>query len=89
MTVEQDSRAEHPPSVPPASPQPSRRAFLARARYVAPLVLTLAATPRHASASSPAGHPSCHPSGTPCLSDDECCSNRCDSGGTNLCLPPL
>lgn len=89
MVAEQHTHTEPSTSASPEPADPSRRAFLARARYVAPLVLTLAATPRHASASSPGGHPSCHPSGTPCLSDDECCSDRCDTGGTNLCLPPL
>lgn len=63
----------------------SRRAFLAgvgrKTVYVTPVLLTLTATPAMASGFSA----SCKPKGQACTRNLSCCSNDCDTGGTNTC----
>ena len=72
---------------------PSRRDFLVdigrKAKYAAPLILSLTIATHRVCASEAGPAPSCTPSGSACVLDSDCCSNRCDSGGTNNCLPPL
>ena len=71
----------------------SRRDFLIdvsrKAKYAAPLILSLTIATQRVCASEAGPAPSCVPSGSPCALNSDCCSNRCDSGGTNNCLPPL
>jgi len=58
----------------------NRREFLVKvgrkAVYLPPLVLSLSATPAFASPHSA----SCKPLGGSCDSNDDCCSNNCNSG---------
>jgi|GEM_PF-5891907 len=73
--------------------RPTRRGFLTdvgrKARYAAPIILTLTAASQRVCASEAGPAPSCTPSGSACAVDADCCSNRCDNPGTGNCLPPL
>jgi len=96
---EELGKAPHPaPGAAPSNEPPtgavSRRGFLQmvseRARYVAPLVVTLTFATRAAQAAS-----GCVPSGTTvynqCTTNAECCSNNCvdidPPNGTLRCQP--
>ena len=63
----------------------TRRAFLAgvgrKTAYATPVLLTLTASPAMASGFSA----SCKPQGKPCTRNLSCCSDDCDTGGTNTC----
>lgn len=89
-----DWNPDHPDgSSEPTSGQASRRDFLIgagrTAKYAAPLILSLTIATQRVCASEAGPAPSCTPSGSKCEQDSDCCSNRCDSGGTDNCLPPL
>lgn len=87
MDDEKRQPAPQPDSPPPRRTR--REALLAagkRAAYAAPLVISLSLATRRAAASDGTGA-SCVPSGDPCTTHEECCSNLCDIGVTNNCLP--
>ena len=90
-----EQTANHSPPEQPADEvnAPTRRRFLRevgqKARYVAPLILTLAVTSQRVCASEAGPAPSCIPSGEACAQNSDCCSDRCDVGVSDKCLPPL
>ncbi len=93
-----DSPVQPPNQPPPEQPAdeanaPTRRRFLRevgkKARYAAPLILTLAVTSQRVCASEAGPEPSCIPSGEACAQNSDCCSDRCDVGVSDKCLPPL
>lgn len=78
---------QEPLNTPPPADEPretTRRGFLGaagrKARYIVPLVVTLAAAPRQA-------HAYCLPYGSPCTANGECCSNNCVGAPAGTCQP--